>query len=90
MTASGAGATVPVAGAVSINAEIRHLTCELFDALRKFSVAAGCSMLVSAGGETTSVMQSAQVAAASKSSSGWQAKEVCILVGSWLNQIVRM
>jgi hypothetical protein len=38
VTASGAGATVPVAGAISLNAESRHLACELVDALRKFGV----------------------------------------------------
>jgi hypothetical protein len=47
-------------------------------------------MLVSAGVETTSVMESAQAADASRSSSGQQAKEVCILVGSRLKQLVRM
>jgi hypothetical protein len=38
VTASGAEATVPVAGAVSIKAEIRHLACEFLDALQKFGV----------------------------------------------------
>jgi hypothetical protein len=85
---SGARTTFPGEGAVPLSAESHHLT-------REFSMHFRSSLLCrlanarESGRGKVSVMRSAQSAAASSSTSGWQARVACTLAGSRLARIVR-